>query len=367
MADGINCNVICDTGDIEQVCMVCNMAKTSHGKAWENPACKMFLDDIGYNGADKETLFSDWKINSALDNTAPHDISEELLGIEWNGLCLDGTPIREKYGNGVSVKLIKKGCDVCMGKIERIWDHFGDGPWSMIVGFYEMKKVNIGGENIQCLCIDKVYYIPFLRGLVDRELVFGNVENWPEKLAVLEKKVFEAWTYKGGKSGVGGLINDELPIKPFHTLTSLYKKRRLLGPCTAESTEEEVLAASIQCHADIMQLKHDLCPRPEEQTIVAGIKLDHSQARTQGRISYSNFLRLANEIGREITNEQIVIDNGLLYPIKKMKEQEGETKQGGGFVRKKRKKTNKKRKKTNKKRQKTNKKRQKTNKKRKKH
>ena len=358
MADGINCNVICEEGDIEQFCMVCNMAKTSHGKAWEKPACKMFLDDIGYVGTDKETLFSDWEINSALDHTAPHDISEDLLGVEWNGSCLDGTQIKEKYGNGISVKLMKKGCDVCMGKIERIWNHFGDGPWSMIVGFYEKRKINIDGENVECLCIDKVYYIPFLRGLVDRELVFGNVENWPETLAVLEKKVFEAATYKGGKSGVGGLIDPTLPIKQFHTLTTLYKKRRLSGPCTEESTKEEVLAASIQCHADIMQLKHDLCPRPEKQTIVAGIKLDHKQARTQGRISYGKFLKLVNKIGREITDEQIVIDNGLLHPIKKMNDQEGETKQGGGFVRKKTKKTRK-RKKTNKKRKKTKKKRKK--------
>ena len=73
---------------------------------------------------------------------------------------------------------------------------------------------------------------------------------------------------------------------------------------------------------------------------------------------YYKFLKLVNKIGREITDDQIVIDNGLLHPIKKMNDQEGETKQGGGFVRKKKKKT-KKRKKTNKKRKKTNKKRKK--------
>jgi len=121
--DQVNCNVICETGDLQQVCLTCNMAKTAHGKAWEGPVCKMFIDDIGY-GEDKEALFANWETNSRLDATAPHDISEELMGIEWS------QEIKDKYGDGLSVKLIKKGCEVCMGKIERIWNHFEEGQFS---------------------------------------------------------------------------------------------------------------------------------------------------------------------------------------------------------------------------------------------
>ena len=37
MAAEVNCNDICQTGDSEQICLVCSMAKTAHGKAWEGP------------------------------------------------------------------------------------------------------------------------------------------------------------------------------------------------------------------------------------------------------------------------------------------------------------------------------------------
>lgn len=333
MAAEVNCNDICQTGDSEQACLVCSMAKTAHGKAWEGPVCKMFIDDIGYRD-DKASLFSDWELNSNLDPTAPHDISEKLMGVNWDGVCLDGTPIREKYGDGISVKLIKKGCDVCMGKIERIWHHFEEGPWSMIVGFYEMKKKKIKGENVMCLCIDKIYNVPFLRGLVDRELVFGNIENWTEKMNLLEKKVFEAKSYKNGDKGLSGLINPDIPLTHFNDLTGLYQDRRLSGPTTPESSDAEILQAASDCYNEINEIKTSLMgDNPETLIVKPAIKMDKSQVRTQGRISYKLFLELVETIGRDITDEEIVMENGLLHPIKKMTIQNsGETKQGGGFV-----------------------------------
>ena len=72
---------------------------------------------------------------------------------------------------------------------------------------------------------------------------------------------------------------------------------------------------------------------PETLIVKPAIKMSKSQVRTQGRISYKLFLELVEAIGRDITDEEIVMENGLLHPIKKMTIQNsGETKQGGGFV-----------------------------------
>ena len=192
---------------------------------------------------------------------------------------------------------------------------------------------------MMCLCIDKVYNVPFLGGLMDRELVFGNIEKWVEKMALLEKKVFEAKSYKNGDKGVSGLINPDIPLTPFNKLTGLYQDRRLSGPTTPESSDEEILQAARDCHKEITEIKASLMgPNPETLIVKPAIKMSKTQARTQGRISYDLFLELVETIGRDITDEEIVIRNGLLHPIKKMNIQSsGETKQGGGFVAKKRK------------------------------
>ena len=47
--------------------------------------------------------------------------------------------IYQHFMVGVSVKLINIGCDVCMAKAERIFNHFKQ-PWLKVVGFYELQN-----------------------------------------------------------------------------------------------------------------------------------------------------------------------------------------------------------------------------------
>ena len=311
MAD-INCREICGKGEVGGVCLICGLAKTAHGKVWEGPVCKMFIDDMNLTGEmnlsedRKKEIYETWKDKSEKDNTAPHDIDEKLMGIDWS------EKIKNKYGAGVSVKLIKKGCDVCMGKLETIWSHFNEGQWSMVVGFYEIKKIN----GVQCLCINNVYYIPFLRTIEDRKLFFGDVgEDWLDKLKELEQKVKEAKTYKGGRGGVAGLTDDRLPFKPFAKLTHDQKIHRLRGvlPDASDDVLKEK-AASYQ--EEINRLLQELSP-DKNSPVQTAVKLSSGNARVQGRVSYNNFNRLVTTIGKNITDELLVINNGLLDPIKK--------------------------------------------------
>ena len=321
----VNCREICKLGNVEQVCEICSLAKTAHGKAWEKPVCRAILNDFGIEtGSDEFNLhYNKWLENSATDTTAPHDIAEDLMEMEWND------QITQKYGNGISIKLIKKGCDVCIGKLSRIWDHFNDGPWSMIVGFYKEKKIN----GVKCLCIDQVYYVPFLRGRTDRDLFFGDVDNnWKNNLELLESKVKEAWSYKGGKKGVRGLLDDSIPMISFDSLTPGKKEWRRRGGTDRNSTPEAIREACIKCAEDIAELRGSLRVSNDIPSQTA-VKLSGGNARVQGKISYKNFLRLVEELGENITNEEAIQNNEVLSPIKKMN-LSGESKEGGGSVKK---------------------------------
>ena len=315
----INCREICELGDVDGICLICGSAKTAHGKVWEGPVCKMFIDDMNLTGemdlSDdiKKHKYDIWNYNSNKDTTSPHDIDEKLMEIYWS------KGIKNKYGVGVSVKLIKRGCDVCMGKLENIWKHFNEGPWSMIVGFYELKTI----DDVECLCIDEVYYLPFLRGKVDRDLFFGKVDdNWPDKLIELEKKVKEAKTYKGGEKGVKGLTNDSIDFIRFVDLTHNQKTHRLNGGTNQYSTLDEIRIKAKDCQEEINRLLHELSP-DKETPVDTAVKLSKGNARVQGRVSYTKFSRLVKNLGEEITDEPIVIDNGLLDPIKKIDLQGG--------------------------------------------
>jgi hypothetical protein len=329
----VNCREICELGSVEQVCETCSLAKTAHGKVWENPVCRAVLNDFGFDtdSTDFNLHYNEWLENSAIDTTAPHDIAENLMpGWSWDdGRTLDGRKIKEKYGEGISVKLIKKGCDVCIGKLSRIWDHFNDGPWSMIVGFYKEKKIN----GVKCLCIDQVYYVPFLRGRTDRDLFFGDVDNnWKNNLELLESKVKEAWSYKGGKKGVRGLLDDSIPMISFDSLTPGKKEWRRRGGTDRNSTPEAIREACIKCAEDIAELRGSLRVSNDIPSQTA-VKLSGGNARVQGKISYKNFLRLVEELGENITNEEAIQNNEVLSPIKKMN-LSGESKEGGGSVKK---------------------------------
>lgn len=327
----VNCREVCELGNVEQVCETCSLAKTAHGKVWEKPVCRAVLNDFGFatDSTDFNLHYNEWLENSAIDTTAPHDIAENLMpGWSWDdGITLDGTPIKEKYGEGISVKLIKKGCDVCIGKLSRIWDHFTEGPWSMIVGFYDERVVN----GVKCLCIDQVYYLPFINPEIDKELFFGEgvEDDWKEKLELLEYKVKEAWSYKGGDKGVAGLTKDSLPMVPFNDprLTKTKKGWRKRGGTDGNSSDDLIKAACIKCSEDIRELLNSLVVSEETPSQVA-VKLSKGNSRVQGRVSYTNFKNLVEHLGANITDEEMVTNNGVLSPIKKMNLSQGESKEG---------------------------------------
>ena len=60
----INCREICETGELDKVCLECEIGKTAHGKAWEKPVCKMFLDELGYSDEDKNQIYKTWLYKS---------------------------------------------------------------------------------------------------------------------------------------------------------------------------------------------------------------------------------------------------------------------------------------------------------------
>ena len=224
----INCPIVCNrAGNDNESCQICSLReKTGHGKLWESPVCKYILTDFNFiPGSDEfKSIYNTWLRNSNIDTTSPHDIDAKLMGISWDGLVTkSGQSVKEKYGDGISIKLIKKSCDICMGKLSRIWEHFDQGPWSMIVGFYSEKMI----EEVKCLCIESVYYIPFVNQQEGKKAFFGDVpHDFPEKLQNLEYKVKEAWSYKKGEGGLNGLSDDDKEIIPFGNLTKTQKDWR---------------------------------------------------------------------------------------------------------------------------------------------
>jgi len=294
------------------VCLVCGKDKTQHGKIWEQPVCNMFIDELGYSGKDKQRIFDIWRKNSEKDTTAEHDIDDTLMRGSWTK-APRGFEMLKKYGDGISVKLIKHGCDVCMGKLDRIFKHF-ERPWSMIVGFYEEKEIN----GVSCLCIEEVYFLPFINPKKNRIDFFGEVDdNWTETYDMLEKTVKEARSYKGGKNGVSGLINNEIPFKPFEDLPPQQQTDRKNGGTDKGSSPKEIKQACLECYKKLKVLQHKVSSSPETPAQTA-IKISSSNARVQGRVSYSQFIKLVEKLGTKITHTKPVIQNNLIEPIKKM-------------------------------------------------
>lgn len=310
----INCREICETGDVDKVCLECAMDKTAHGKAWEKPVCKMFLDKLGYSGALKNDIYKTWRVNSEKDTTAEHDIDDRLLDGAWSK-APNEAKVSELYGQGVSVKLIHIDCDVCMAKAARIFNHFKE-PWSMVVGFYELQEIN----SEQCLCIKKVYLLPFQDPINNRKRIFGDVkDDWGSNLELLENKVLEAKTYKKGSNGVSGLIDDSIPIVDFSKLTKDQKKNRINAGLNKDSSIEDVTKACLECYAKINELKEKLTHSKDTPMQIA-VKLSSGNNRVQARIPYKSFITLIDEFGIDITDSKEVLDNDVLGPINKKKE-----------------------------------------------
>ena len=337
----INCSDVCNRGNDSNSCQICSLReKTGHGKLWESPVCKYILTDFGFIPGSEEfnSIYNTWLRNSNIDTTSPHDIDAKLMGISWEGRATkSGQPVKEKYGDGISIKLIKKGCDICMGKLSRIWEHFDQGPWSMIVGFYSEKKI----EGVKCLCIESVYYIPFVNQQEGKKAFFGDVpHDFPEKLQNLEYKVKEAWSYKKGKEGVKGLSNDNIEIVPFESLTEKQKDWRRRGSTDNNSSIQDIKDACTRCMQTILSLQEELQPSKLTPSKVA-VKISSGNSRVQGRVLYKNFLRLAQVIGSNITDNEDINENNVLLPIKKMNIGSGESKSGGRKRRTKKRKTKK--------------------------
>jgi hypothetical protein len=166
------CFEICDNTAVSanQICEKCpNNGKGAHGIAWERPVCKMIIKEIKEAQSDIKDypLFFEWVKNTDRETTAIHDITPELMGLtHWP------EAIVKKYGHGVSVKLMKIGCEICCADMKRIYNNFTDN-WSQIIGLYEIKNV----EGIKCYCIKKVFFLRFRNGVTDRRLMFGAAEE----------------------------------------------------------------------------------------------------------------------------------------------------------------------------------------------
>lgn len=270
-----NCKIICSEGEEEySTCAVCpKKGKTQHGKLWESPVCKYIINDIISMSditLDKDTLFNTWKYNSDIDTTAIHDISPELLGMEWN------KKIIAKYGSGVSIKLTKNKCDVCMGDIGRIYNNFKE-PWSIVAGFYT--EQNIG--SIKCKCVTKVYFLNAQS--FNKAHFFGEEEGsgeitWLEHFENLKHLVKKAKGYSGGSGGLRAL-----------------KKMEDADPDVTPDTS---------IHREITT--HPLTQKNTDQIVKVRIKLDSTNSRVQGAITSSSFNKFAEKFGENISEPQLL-------------------------------------------------------------
>ena len=332
-----------ERGQEFEECLVCSeTGKTQHGVIWEKPVCKYVIDEMIAASAEeaggaeapsispeqKEAILRKWVINSEGNPTAVHDISPALMGTDWP------EETENKFGHGISVKLIQKGCQICMGDLGRIFENF-TSPWSMIVGFYSVKMV----DGVRCLCVDKVYFVPLKPE--NRVDFFGEVgEEWSDDLELSRRMVKIAKTYKNGDGGMGGLIKIEYPFSHLGDENFVKKKSwqalRMQGvelfppPSELEEgaqlstlrralTEEELLQcgayltyAARKCKEEIERLVSSLQPADGGGVVKTPVKLSKGNCRIQGAITKKKFLDLVERIGEDITEE-----SGLTGPILK--------------------------------------------------
>jgi len=160
-----------DTANItESTCIACTLERQGHGKAFESAVIKMIGRDIAndqYSGKSPKikadivnAIFKKCTDDKTkLSHTANHDFAFSHVGF---------VPPSPKYsGDGISIKMIKDGCSVCMGDAVRIFENF-ETSWSILVAFYVDKTK----DGIKCKCIKKVVLLNLEP--VNKSLFFGN-------------------------------------------------------------------------------------------------------------------------------------------------------------------------------------------------
>ena len=345
------CFNICKTGNImpdidNPVCTQCmGAAKTAHGKAWERPVGHMVAMDIAEGvKAKARPLWEKWLHGAG--NTDIHDIDFA----QHMGLKSVSSAIYDKYGEGVSIKLIKRGGEICMGDFRRIYDNF-DNQWSMVVGFWVGKEK---GKQ-KCRCVYEAYLIKLTTPNVGRALFFGKDEEKVSsakskinKLKVVEDLralIFKTWEFMGrvrrekiwtkdNKRGGGGGIK------------VLRQMGRELEDVEEKNTALELDAAMKADIAKINAWGGILAPR---------IKLNATNHRLQGAIPFGKFNEFKFE---EVTllspGKYPRIFAPILYDDDTIQTDPGNKKEGcvvmGGKRKTKRRKRRRKRRKTHKKR-----------------
>ena len=259
-----HCFEICANTTIstDQTCEACpHRGKGAHGLAWEIPVCKMIISEIkkAQPETDVRSLLPVWRKNTAHETTAIHDITPELMGVEqWP------SSIMEKYGHGVSVKLMKIGCEICCADMQRIYKNFTDN-WSQIVGLYEIKNVN----GVKCYCIQKVFLLRFKDGDKDRRLMFGTaeVEDFSDLTQALKKAKENHPANPRGSGGLRTALDGDRQ--------DVLDKKDALG--------EHLKDGGFRGY-----------PTPKSKTPILRIrpKIDRAQARLQCAYNYPLFLQL---------------------------------------------------------------------------
>jgi hypothetical protein len=151
-----------DTSALEDnVCIECTSERQGHGKAFETAVVKMIGRDIAKIGGPVAEITLT-KHNDRSKQNDNHDFEFSRVDI------IDGAIPHPKYsGDGISIKMIKNDCTVCMGKAVSISNNF-EVPWSILVAFY----VDVIKGGITCKCIKQVFLLHLKPE--NRSLFFGN-------------------------------------------------------------------------------------------------------------------------------------------------------------------------------------------------
>ena len=173
----------------DTTCQSCTSERQGHGKTFEYEVVRMIGSDIGIDDSAIDDFVSRW--SGGTGQTDVHDFEFSKLGVK--GI--------EKYGesDGVSIKLMGLGCEICMGLTTRIFNNFEE-PWSIILGNYEKISFDHEGKNITCFCINKVRILNLFP--TDRHLFFGEcslkdieglsqIKEFPKKGSKEEQRAFK--------------------------------------------------------------------------------------------------------------------------------------------------------------------------------
>ena len=171
-----SCYDLCEAADAgtlvgnlaDTVCQECTTERQGHGKAFETEVVKMIGTDIeNAGGQAMATTLAQHNANSG--HTDNHDFEFSRVG--HARAAADGLAAKYHLSDGISIKMIKEGCQVCMGDAVRISQNFAT-PWSILVAFYIDIEMPDGRK---CKCIKRAYLLNLTPA--DRVHFFGNVTD----------------------------------------------------------------------------------------------------------------------------------------------------------------------------------------------